>query len=82
MMRLGRILTVTRNKNAIVRIKGKIDIGLKVYDEKMREIGFIADIIGPVKSPYAVIKVNTSKISLNSLMGKIVYVKKNYRWRR
>ncbi|MCD6563762.1 MAG: hypothetical protein J7K23_07620 [Thermoproteales archaeon] len=82
MKKIGKVIVITRNNNAIVRIKRKLHLGSKVYDEKMRIIGFIYDIIGPVKKPYAVIKIDSSKITPNSLTGKTLFIENERRWKK
>lgn len=56
MQRLGRMLHVTPSKNVIIKINKPPKIGSSVVDEKLRIIGKIFDIIGPVSSPYAIVK--------------------------
>lgn len=56
MQRLGRMLHVTPSKNVIIKINKPPKIGSSVVDEKLRIIGKIFDIIGPISSPYAIVK--------------------------
>ncbi len=81
MKKLGKAIIATRNKNILVKIKRKIQLGLRVYNDKMRNIGFVYDIIGPINNPYAVIKVNISKIKPETLVGKILYIEDRKRWK-
>jgi RNA-binding protein len=46
----------TRSKNLIVKTEQAPKIGLEVVDESLSAVGKIFDIIGPVSSPYAVVK--------------------------
>ncbi len=56
MKKIGKILHVTSNGFIIVPTKSPPKIGSKVVDKKLRTIGVVFDIIGPVNSPFAVIK--------------------------
>jgi RNA-binding protein len=56
LQRLGRVLNVTPSQNLVVKTERTPKIGLTVVDENLKVIGKIFDIIGPVSSPYAVIK--------------------------
>ena len=82
MKKLGKAIIATRNKNILVKIKRKTQLGLKVYDNKLRNIGFIYDIIGPIKNPYAVIKTDTSRIKPETLIGKVLYIEDRKRWKK
>ena len=59
MQRLGLVLRVTPSQNIIVEIERTPRIGEAVVDENLKPIGKIFDIIGPVSSPYAVVKPTT-----------------------
>ncbi len=56
MQRLGRVSNVTPSRNVIVRTEKPPKIGAEVVDENLNVVGKVFDIIGPVSSPYAVIK--------------------------
>jgi RNA-binding protein len=56
LQRLGRVLNVTPSQNIVVKTERTPKIGLTVVDENLKVVGKIFDIIGPVASPYAVIK--------------------------
>jgi RNA-binding protein len=56
LQRLGRVLSVTPSQNIIVKLDKAPKMGAAVIDEKLKLVGKIFDIIGPVSSPYAVIK--------------------------
>lgn len=70
---LGRVRVVSKNKNLIVEASEKPRIGAKVYDEKMALVGFVYDIIGPVNSPFVVVKVELDKWRPEALVGKVLY---------
>ena len=56
MQRLGRVLNVTPSQNVVVKTDKTPSIGSAVVDENLKVVGKIFDIIGPVSSPYAVVK--------------------------
>jgi len=53
---LGKALHVTPSQNIIVNIDKAPKIGSAVVDENLKVVGKIFDVIGPVSSPYAVVK--------------------------
>jgi len=56
LLRLGKVLNVTPSQNVVVKTEKTPHIGSTVVDENLKIVGKIFDIIGPVSSPYAVIK--------------------------
>ena len=56
MQRLGKVLNVTPSQNVVVKIDKTPQIGSAVVDENLKVVGKVFDIIGPVSSPYAVVK--------------------------
>jgi RNA-binding protein len=56
LQRLGKVLHVTPSQNIVVKIGKTPKIGSAVVDEKLRTVGKIFDVIGPVSSPYVVLK--------------------------
>ena len=56
LQRLGKVINVTPTQNVVVKINKPPQIGSTVVDEKLKTVGKVFDIIGPVSSPYAVIK--------------------------
>jgi RNA-binding protein len=56
LQRLGKVLGVTPSQNVVVKVDKPPKMGAAVLDEQLHVIGKVFDIIGPVSSPYAVIK--------------------------
>jgi len=56
LQRLGRVLNVTPSQNVVVKTDRTPHIGSAVVDENLKVVGKIFDMIGPVSSPYAVVK--------------------------
>ena len=56
LQRLGKVLSVTPSRNLVVKTEKAPKVGSAVVDESLKVIGKVFDVIGPVSSPYAVIK--------------------------
>jgi rRNA processing protein Gar1 len=56
LQRIGFAIHLSADKNLIVKAEKTPKINDKVVDENLTFIGFVFDIIGPVKSPYISIK--------------------------
>jgi RNA-binding protein len=56
LQRLGKVLNVTPSQNVVVKTDKTPQIGSAVVDEDLKVVGKVFDIIGPVGSPYAVVK--------------------------
>ncbi len=56
MQRLGRVSNVSPSRNVIVKAEKPPKMGAEVVDENLNVVGRVFDIIGPVSSPYALIK--------------------------
>ena len=56
MQRLGKVMSVTPSQNLVVRTEKAPKIGAAVVDENLKVIGKVFDVIGPVSSPYAIIR--------------------------
>jgi RNA-binding protein len=72
LQRLGRISNVSPSGNAIVKAENPPKIGSEVVDENLNVVGRVFDIIGPVSSPYAVIKPSIREPA--KLLNKPVYL--------
>jgi len=72
--RLGKVLHFSKSRSLIVKLTAKpsTNIGSRVLDSRLREVGIVQDIFGPVASPYVSIRPVLSDPS--SLVGKVVYV--------
>jgi RNA-binding protein len=56
LQRLGKVLHVTPSQNVIVKTDKTPKIGSVAVDERLKTVGKIFDVIGPVPRPYAVVK--------------------------
>ncbi len=77
MRHLGVIVKVTRSRNFLVKLNAKIDKDfkdMKVVLEDLTFIGVVSDIIGPVREPYALVKVAIPLDKAPELIGRKVYL--------
>ena len=72
MQRLGRVLSITPSRSLVVKAEKTPRIGVAVIDESLKNIGKVFDIIGPVSSPYAVVKPTVKEPE--TLLNKQLYV--------
>jgi len=56
LQRLGKVLSVTPSQSIVVKLDKAPKVGSAVVDENLKVVGKIFDVIGPVSSPYAVIR--------------------------
>jgi RNA-binding protein len=56
LQRLGKVLHVTPSQNIVVKADKTPKIGSEVVNENLKIVGKVFDVIGPVSSPYAVVK--------------------------
>jgi len=73
MKKLGIILHKSKSGYLVVRLVNVPPIGIKVYDNKLRFIGIIKDVIGPVREPYALVKVMAPRVDEQSLINTLLY---------
>jgi RNA-binding protein len=72
LQRLGKVSNVTPSRNMVVKSENTPKIGFEVADENLNVVGKVFDIIGPVSSPYTVIK--TTVREPEKLVNKPVYL--------
>ncbi|HDJ25715.1 MAG TPA: H/ACA RNA-protein complex protein Gar1 [Candidatus Bathyarchaeota archaeon] len=81
--RIGRVLHVTRAGDLVLRSNSGFAprIGDRAYGPDLRPVGFIADVFGPVSSPYVMVRPLVD--DPHELVGKVLYVGrgKGRRWR-
>jgi RNA-binding protein len=66
------VRALTPSKNIIVKTEKAPKIGVEVIDENLKVVGKVFDIIGPVSSPYAVVKPTVGEPV--KLLNKPVYL--------
>jgi len=72
LQKLGRVRALTPSKNIIIKTEKSPKIGSEVVDENLRVVGRVFDIIGPVSSPYVVVKPTAKEPA--KLMNRPVYL--------
>jgi len=72
--RLGKVLHLSKSGNLILRLEQTPVpmIGAPVCDYKLRQIGVVNNILGPVKSPYVSVKPAASPDG--TLAGRVLYL--------
>jgi RNA-binding protein len=71
LIRLGRVLHVSSNRNIIIKVENTPKMGETVVDENLKPVGEVFDIFGPVSSPYVAVKPKIIKPDV--LVGKVLY---------
>jgi len=71
--RLGKILHLSNSRSLIVKCDESrfVKVGTKVCDSKLKEIGKVLDLFGPVNSPYVAVRSTVS--SPDKFVHRIVY---------
>jgi len=72
LQRLGRVLSVTPSQNVVVRTEKPPKMNATVVDENLKVVGRVFDVIGPVASPYAVVRPSVK--NPEKLTNKQLYV--------
>ncbi|NWF97067.1 MAG: H/ACA RNA-protein complex protein Gar1 [Candidatus Thorarchaeota archaeon] len=75
MRRLGRISHVSQQGHLILRTEKSPPIGAKVVDKKVKPVGTIIDVFGPVKEPYVSIS-PVKGVDTESIVDQVVYIYK------
>ena len=73
MRRLGKILHFSKSRSLIVKCDqaGFVRIGTRACDSKLREIGKVQDLFGPVSAPY--VSIRPASASPTKYVGRIAY---------
>lgn len=77
MRRIGRIEKVTRSRNFLVKAEEVIFSDPKdipILSEDLRMLGIVRDVIGPVDSPYLLVKILVPLDKASEFVGKDVYM--------
>ena len=71
LQKLGKVRALTPSKSLIIRTQKAPKIGSEIVDENLKVVGRVFDVIGPVSTPYAVIKPTVNEPA--ELVDKPVY---------
>jgi len=71
--RLGKVLHLSKSRTLIVKLDPPkfVRPGTKACDSKLKNVGVVTDILGPVSGPYASVRPMIAKPE--SVVGRIVY---------
>ncbi len=75
MKKLGVALHISRSGNIIVKsnLRDLPPLGARVFDKDMKRLGVIVDVIGPVSSPYIVVRPESSDVKLVFEPGTVYF---------
>ena len=83
MLAIGKVVKVTRNGLLVIQARVLPKLGAQVYDSSANLIGYVHDVIGPVSSPYVVVKVTSTRIKDPSyLLNRLLYASEIAKRRR
>ncbi|HIH70300.1 H/ACA ribonucleoprotein complex subunit GAR1 [Methermicoccus shengliensis] len=78
MRRLGTVLHLSAQGKLILKIEAfdasRTKLGSPVYTKTNRKIGWLHDVMGPVRSPYAAVRVQRG-VRAESLVGQRLYTR-------
>ncbi len=75
MRKLGNVLHISHRGFIILRVTKTPSIGARVVDKKVKHVGIVQDVFGPVKTPYVAVRPKDSKSS-SKLVGNPLYLYK------
>jgi len=71
----GKVLTISKQGRVIIKLGEHVPrLGERVYDRNLKYVGVVVDVIGNVKSPYAVVRPLSTK-DLRGLVDETLYFK-------
>ncbi|MDW8003265.1 MAG: Gar1/Naf1 family protein [Thermofilaceae archaeon] len=74
MLVVGKVIKITRDGKLLIKAEALPKLGAQVYDSTANVIGYVYDIIGPVSSPYVVVKVSSPRIKQPEyLLNRLLY---------
>lgn len=73
MRRLGKILHVSKSRSLIARLEKEqyLKLGTKIFDSKLKQIGVVQDLFGPVRAPY--ISIRPTVAEPEKFAGRVAY---------
>ena len=77
MRKLGRVIKIRGGRRLIIKANFAPRILQTVYDDRLRPIGRVYDVFGPVNSPYVSVLVNheISENGIELFLNKFLYIK-------
>ncbi len=78
MKRLGKILHLSKSRSLILKLESDAipKLGSQVWDSKLKQVGVVYDVFGPITAPYVAVKPTISEPS--TCVGKILYLAREH----
>lgn len=74
MIPIGKVVKVTRNGKLVVKAEAIPKLGAEVHDASTSLVGYVDDVIGPVASPYIIVRTSGQKVKQPEyLMNRMLY---------
>ncbi|WP_054856954.1 H/ACA ribonucleoprotein complex subunit GAR1 [Vulcanisaeta sp. JCM 16159] len=73
--KIGDIMHLSHDGRFVIRLSLTPPLGITVYDYTMKRLGSLYDIIGPVNSPYGLVKPDPQLSRPEDFVGKSAYVR-------
>lgn len=74
--RIGDIMHLSHDRRLVIKLSlTPPPLGITIYDYAMRRVGVLYDIIGPVNSPYGLVKPDPQLSRPEDFVGKPAYVR-------
>jgi len=80
LQRIGCVLHVSSTKNMILKAENLPNIGDRVVDGNLSQVGTVFDVFGPVSSPYVAVRPSVEEP--NRLVDHVLYAVPQYKPRR
>lgn len=62
MIPIGKVVKVTRDGKLVVKAEAIPQLGAEIRDASTGLVGYVDDIIGPVASPYVIVKLSEQRV--------------------
>jgi len=80
LQRIGSVLHVSSTKNMILKAENLPNIGDRVVDKSLNNVGTVFDVFGPVYSPYVAVRPTVEEPSL--FVNHVLYAVPSFDVRR
>ena len=73
--KIGDVMHLSHDRRFVIKLSLTPPLGITVYDYAMKRLGTLYDIIGPVNSPYGLVKPDPQLSRPEDFVGKPAYVR-------
>jgi len=80
LQRIGCVLHVSSTKHMILKAENLPNIGDRVVDENLKQVGTIFDVFGPVASPYIAVRPSVEEPS--RFVDHVIYAVPSFKLKR